>query len=54
MADNEPTPPLDSDENVNDDTSVEAASDSASNAKEVKANFKWNADLELALANVVG
>jgi len=54
MADNEPNPPLDSDENVNADTSVEAASDSAPDAKEVKANFKWNADLRLALANVVG
>lgn len=50
----EPIPPLDSDENVNADTSMEAATDSAPCAKTAKVYFKWNPDLELSLANVVG
>ena len=52
MAGNEPTPPLNTDESVNTDTSVET--NSAPCAKAKKSNFKWNPDLELSLASVVG
>ena len=52
MANNEPIPPLDSEENCIADTSVKAATDSAPCAK--AAYFKWNDVLDLALASTVG